>query len=435
MRPQIPEPFCSASTKASFLSVALFAFLIACVGQLANAQTYSVIHTFTNAPDGAVPYAGLTIDDAGNLYGTTSLGGYVGTAVCNEGCGTVFKMAHTESGWTNAILYAFRPLPFDGVIPSSRVIFGPDGALYGNTYEGGAYYLGTVFRLTPPSNPCNTAPCPWKESFYSFTPDYLHGAGPIADVVFDRNGNLYGTTVLGGTETCERSPNACGVVYEIAAPVQQWQESVIHNYMQSTGSQPYAGIIFDNSGNIFGVTTAGGTDDEGTVYEMTQSGGSWTYNVLYNFTAQNDGSRPDGNLIQDASGDLYGTTALAGSGGGGTVFELSPSGGGWTFSVIHSFTGTEGPVDALTMDAGGNLYGTTYKDGAYGFGNVFKLSPSNGSWVYTSLYDFTGGADGGNPLSNVTMDSAGNLYGTAAYGGSDRRLCGGGCGVVWEITP
>jgi hypothetical protein len=254
-------------------------------------------------------------------------------------------------------------------------------------------------------------------------------------VTFDRDANLYGTTVLGGTGTCDQSPNSCGVVYETAAPVQQWQESVIYDYMRPTGSQPYAGVILDSSGNIFGATTGGGTSDQGALYELTQSGGSWIENVLYNFTGQSDGSRPDGNLIQDAEGSLYGTAALGGDGAAGTVFELSPSGAGWTFNLIHSFYGTQGPVAALTMDAGGNLYGTTYKDGAYGFGNVVKLTRSNGAWTYSSLYDFTDGTDGANPLSNVVIDHAGNLYGTAAYAGSARRLCNGGCGVVWEITP
>ena len=439
MRPKFFELLIQRSVKnqSTFKRFALCACLLAAsCSTVLSAQTYSVIHTFTSAPDGAIPYAGLTIDRFGNLYGTTSLGGYLGTAICGDGCGSVFKLSLTASGWTSTILYAFRNPPYDGVIPGSRVVFGPDGALYGTNYEGGAYWLGAVFRLSAPSQRCGSGACPWEETHYSFAGDYLSGGGPIAEVAFDREGNLYGTTILGGPNTCDRDPLACGVVYKVAAPIPQWNQSVIHNYEQQTGNSPVGGVIFDASGNIFGTTTSGGTSDVGTIYEMTPSGDSWTYTVLYNFTGHSDGSRPDGNLLEDADGNLYGTTAIGGDGGGGTVFELSPSGGGWSFNVIHSFTGSEGPIAGLTADAGGNLYGTTYSDGAFGFGNVFKLTKSNGAWSYTSLYDFTGAADGGYSYSTVSIDAAGNLYGTAAYGGSTTGLCHrGGCGVVWEITP
>ena len=166
---------------------------------------------------------------------------------------------------------------------------------------------------------------------------------------------------------------------------------------------------------------------------MTPSGSGWIENVIYNFRDGTDGGYPYAGLIVDQSGNLYGTTTDAGTGGGGTVFELSPSGGGWTYSVLYSIAGPFGyqcgPAWALVMDVGGNLYGTTQCDGASGRGNVFKLTPSNGSWTYTSLYDFTGGSDGWLPLSSVVFDANGNLYGTAAAGGADDK------GVVWEITP
>jgi uncharacterized repeat protein (TIGR03803 family) len=419
----------------SVVTVVVCTAVVIGAAQAVHAQTYSVLHTFTNAPDGSSPFAGLTMDSAGNLYGTTALGGFAGTALCSSGCGTVFKLTRSDSGWTTTVLYAFKPEPGDGVVPGSRVIFGPDGALYGTTYEGGTYFSGTVFRVAPFSNPCGVPPCQWKEDLYSFPAGYTYGYAPLSDVVFDRSGNLYGTTYLGGIGSCEQSPQACGVVFEIAAPVLQWQESVIYDFTQQDGYQPLSGVLLDSSGNLYGTASGGGTDNKGVVYELTPSGDSWTQTILYSFTGQSDGGRPEGALIQDAEGNFYGSAALDGAGGGGTAFELSPSDGGWTYTLIHSFSGSVGPVAALAMDASGNLYGTTYEDGAHGFGNVFKLTKSNGSWSYTSLYDFTGGSDGAMPLSNVVTDGAGNLYGTAGYGGATGRLCPDGCGVVWEIAP
>jgi uncharacterized repeat protein (TIGR03803 family) len=137
----------------------------------------------------------------------------------------------------------------------------------------------------------------------------------------------------------------------------------------------------------------------------------------------------DGGLMRDSAGNLYGTTLTGGDNGGGTVYELSPSNGGWTFTTLYNFSGNGGSFAVLIMDAAGNLYGTTIGDGAYGQGNVFKLTPSNGSWIYTSLHDFTGGSDGSQPYGQVTLDANGNLYGTASIGGPDNK------GVVWEITP
>lgn len=139
----------------------------------------------------------------------------------------------------------------------------------------------------------------------------------------------------------------------------------------------------------------------------------------------------------DATGNLYGTTGIGGTGGGGTVFELSPSGGGWTFSLLVSFPGFHGSAGNLAFDSAGNLYGTTLNDGAFQFGNVFELRPSGAQWIYTDLHDFTGGNSGGEPYAGVTLDSSGNIFGTALYGPRDGcRIQGNpGCGVVWEITP
>jgi len=199
------------------------------------------------------------------------------------------------------------------------------------------------------------------------------------------------------------------------------------------GFVPYGGVVADNNGNLYGTTIAGGSFNVGTIYQLTPSGSGWTEHVLYSFTGGNDGETPIGNLIVDAAGNLYGTASEGGINGGGTVFELSPSNGGWAFNLLYGFSGnpngSAGPWGGLTWDAAGNLYGTTGYDGVLGQGTVFELQPVNGSWNYFELYDFQGStSDGGHPYGNVTVDSEGNLYGTASSAGAY------GHGVVWKIS-
>ena len=222
-----------------------------------------------------------------------------------------------------------------------------------------------------------------------------------------------------------------GAVYELTPSGGGWSENVLYSFPggASDGYFPQSGVALDNIGNLYGTTYYGGTYGAGTVYRLTPSGSGWAENILYNFQAGDDGGYPFGGLIFDQFGNLYAATPTGGSGGGGTVFELTPSDGNWTFSVLYSFSAGTGPYGSLTMDAAGNLYGTTFTVGAYGYGSVFKLTFSGGGWSATDLHDFTGGSDGGNPFGNVTLKPNGKLYGTASGGGAY------GLGVVWEITP
>jgi len=387
----------------------------------AQAQSYSVIYNFTRGTDGAFPEAGLTMDKAGNLYGTAYQGG-------STDRGTVFKLVRKASGWVLSPLYSFTGRT-DGGAPIARVVFGPDGSLFGTTEFGGRNCgsgCGTVFNLKPPPFACKTALCPWTETvIYSFS-GFTDGANPgYGDLTFDPAGNIYGTTYFGGN-------NAQGVVYELAHSGSSWSESAIYLFTGGQdGANPYSSVVFDQVGNFYG-TAFGGGAGHGTVFQLTPSGSGWSENTLYTFQDTNDGGTPFGGLVFDSAGNLYGTTSTGGSGGGGTVYELASSGGGWTFDVIGSFAGTAylpGPYCSLTMDAAGNLYGTTLKDGSHSAGSVFKLTPSGSGWTLTDLYDFTGGQDGGLPYGSVLIDSNGNLYGTASQGGAD------GYGVVWEITP
>jgi uncharacterized repeat protein (TIGR03803 family) len=186
-------------------------------------------------------------------------------------------------------------------------------------------------------------------------------------------------------------------------------------------------VIFDKAGNLYGTTSQGGLYGAGVVYQLTPAESGWTENILYNFSGGSDGGSPTGQVF-DKAGNLYGATALGGSGGGGTVFMLSPSGSNWTYTLLHRFTGSEGPMTSLSIDASGSLYGTTYLDGAYGLGSVFKLTPSNGGWMFTSLHDFTG-VEGYLASSTVVFDARGNLYGETWAGGAHRD------GTLWKITP
>jgi uncharacterized repeat protein (TIGR03803 family) len=224
-----------------------------------------------------------------------------------------------------------------------------------------------------------------------------------------------------------------------------WTETPIYSFTGPDGAQPYAGVILDGSGNLFGTTVAGGLYGFGTVFELTYTNGvGWTETVLYNFENSIDGQSPYAGLALDNMGNLYGSAANGGSEGGGTVFELSPVGNTWTFTLLYGFSGQQGdcpayvlgPAAPLTLDNAGNLYGTTYCDGANGFGNIFKLTKTQIGWEYTSLHDFTWGTDGAFSASNVTIDTDGTLYGTAGHGGND-STCNPpfGCGVVWMIKP
>jgi len=419
---QLPDGYFAAKSRPASVGVAVFLVMFAAFFlQSAPAQTYNVIYNFTRGTDGAFPEAGLTMDKAENLYGTSIQGG-------SSDRGSVFKLAHKGSGWVLSPLYSFTGRT-DGNAPIARVVFGPDGSLYGTTEFGGRNCgegCGVVFNLKASPSACKTALCPWTETvIYSFS-GFTDGANPgYGDLTFDRAGNIYGTTYFGGN-------TAYGVVYELAPSNGSWTESAIYHFTGgSDGNNPYNGVIFDQAGSLYG-TAFGGAFAHGTVFQLTPSGSGWSENTLYAFRDANDGGMPFGGLVFDTVGNLYGGTSTGGSGGGGTVYELAPSGGGWTFNVIGSFAGTAylpGPHDSLTMDASGNLYGTTKQDGAHGQGSVFKLTPSGGGWTLADLYDFTGGKDGGLPIGSVLIDSNGNLYGTASQGGAN------GDGVIWEITP
>lgn len=400
------DRFSSARRTTMFLFASLL-FFPAVLSQPAHSQTFKVIYNFTGqGSDGATPYGGPTLDRLGNLYGTTNLGGTYGS-------GTVYRLSPVGSSWKYTSLYSFKGVT-DGAGPGyGTLAIGADRALFGTTEGGGNF--GTAFAICA---------CPGREIQLQRFGSGTDGAEPMSGVVLDSAGNFYGTTLLGGA-------NGNGTVYEAKRSGKTWTESVLYSFTSGNDAiNPVATVSLDAQGNLYGTAPAGGAFGNGAVYKLSLSNSGWAESVLYSFQGGNDGANPVGGVIVDRAGNLYGTTFDGGINGGGTIYELSPSNGRWTFTVLYSFVGGYGgPYNKLTFDTKGNLYGFTNSEGAYGFGEIFKLTPSNGTWTLTDLYDFPGGPDGGFPYGSVAVDSAGNVFGTAVVGGSSNQ------GVIFEITP
>ena len=383
---------------------AVFLFLVN-ASQSSEAQTYKVIHNFTaKGNDGATPYGGPTLDSSGNLYGTTNLGGKYGS-------GSIYKLSPDGTSWKYTSLYSLRG-GSDGAGPAFGTLATNNGALFGTT-EGGGYF-GTAFRVMPHGKG-------WRENVVHSFGRGTDGAEPVGGVVFDTAGNFYGTTLLGGT-------GGNGTVFKVTP---SGIEHVIYRFKGGTDAlNPAAGVTLDAKGNLYGTTSFGGANGIGAIYKLSPAGSGWKETILYNFQGMDDGQNPVGGVILNKAGHIFGSTFDGGANGGGIVYELSPSGKVWKLTVLYSFTGGYGgPYNKLTFDAKGSLYGTTNGEGANGLGSVFKLTPKNGQWKLTDLYDFVGGSEGGSPYGSLAVDAKGNIFGTAVVGGSDNQ------GVVFEITP
>jgi uncharacterized repeat protein (TIGR03803 family) len=402
------------------------------------ASKFKTLYTFTGGADGGAPWDTLIFDQAGNLYGTT------GGAEQSPGPtpGNVFKLTPNGDGtWTESVLYSFTG-GADGGSPMGSLVFDQTGNLYGTTQWGGSsncqYGCGVVFKLTPNQGGS------WTESvLYSFTGGN-DGSQSWASLIFDATGNLYGTTASGGNPSCNQLFSGCGTVFKLAPNADgSWTESVLYRFAGGRdGSTPVSNLIFDKSGNLYSTTWFGGpysgcTDWKGTgcgvVFKLTpKANGNWKEKVLYRLTIQ-DGFWPVAGLIFDRERNLYGTAQHGGAYGYGSVFKLTPSANGtWKEKVLHSFTYKDGynpTTGSLILDKAGSLYGTAAAGGAYGPGVVFKLARgSGGKWAEHVLHSFTGGSDGGNPLGGLIFDAAGNLYGTTEGNGSTTF------GSVFEIT-
>jgi uncharacterized repeat protein (TIGR03803 family) len=372
------------------------------------AVTEQVIYSFPGKA-ASFPASNLVFNaDASRLYGTAASGGLY---ACSGGCGSVSELIYNAGSWNPHLLYAFKG-GSDGSNPAGNIVFDSAGNLYGVTQSGGSFGLGAVYKLTPGADSNSR----WTENIiYSFQGN-SDGSQPFAGLTMDSAGNLYGTTNFGGT-------NGVGTVYELTpAEGGSWTESVLHSFGQGQdGAYCWAEVILDSSGNLYGTTVLGGADGGGTVYELSPGSGGWTEQVLYSFTGSSDSGIPKAPVWLDASGNLYGTASGDGTGSPGAVFELSPnSDGTWTEHTLHMF-GSQGdgstPLSGLTPDTSGNLYGTTYVGGAHGAGTVYQVRlASDGKWSEGVVYSFAG-SDGNAPHTGVTIGK-GVLFGTTAEGGA-----------------
>lgn len=443
--------------------------------------TETLLYKFSGGSDGIAPYGGLVFDAGNNLYGTTQRGGGGKCGkVAIDGCGTVFQLSPGSSGWAEDVLYRFKHDRM-GTQPVSTLLLDSSGNLYGSTSGGELHDAAVVFQLTKVSGRWQervlegfrSGDGSWpyappvlvgsERMFGTTSHDGIYGDGTVFEVrtnahgerketvlhnfngkdghwprgrlLLDKNDNLFGTTSNGGNDRC-------GVVFELS-PVANgsWHEKVLHSFSNSDGCWPFAGLVADKSGNLYGTTYYGGANGPGTVFELSPGPkGTWSEKVLHSFTEGSDGGNPAGALLFDSAGNLYGTTYYGGDGGCydnygsgcGTVFELTPSSGGWTFSVLYNFSTTgdgNNPAAGLTFDQNGNLYGTAQNGGADYLGAAFELSPnSGGGWSESKLYSFTGGSDGVLPDCTLVIGAQDNVYGTTpawrAYPGS-----------VFELSP
>jgi uncharacterized repeat protein (TIGR03803 family) len=325
--------------------------------------TESVLYDFCvnnvrNCPDGDAPAAGLTFDNAGNLYGTTEGGGAYGL-------GTVFELAPPDDpggSWTETVLSSFGA-PGDGKAPLSHLIFDASGNLYGTTSDGGAYLGGTVFQL---------APAPggkWSENtFFSFGQDPFNGFGPQAAVAFDKSGNLYGTTVAGGAH----DNDGWGVLYKLSPNSQlPWTETVLFRFRKGTGANPRSAVNFDGLGNIYGTLSSWGVNGGGGVFRLTPDGREHTVFL----TGKPDAAGPEAGVFLHGN-TLYGTSLLGGSQNGGAIFKIQRN----AKAVLYSFCTLPGCADgeqpsAALISHGKSLFGTAGGGGVNGKGGVvFQIS-------------------------------------------------------------
>jgi uncharacterized repeat protein (TIGR03803 family) len=368
------------------------------VFKIDNSGNEILLYGFTGGNDGGYPTAGVVMDSAGNLYGTTNGGGA-------SGAGVVFEI---DKAGNEIVLYAFTG-GSDGGSPAAGLIRDPGGNLYGTTGFGGRANLGVVFKLDKSGN---------ETVLHTFMRGADGDQPDLAGVISDEAGNLYGTTAFNGA-------GGQGTVYKLDPG---GNDTVLYAFPGAAdGQYPYNnGVTLGWDGQLYGATALGGNGGEGVVYRLDAHGNE---TVLYSVSAYTDSgfARPTAGVIQDRAGNLYGTTfrgqAVVGN-GYGVVYKVDTAGNS---AVLHNFTnGADGgvPYGGVILDSKGNLYGTTSQGGASNAGVVFKIDALGKE---TALYTFTGGADGGGPLGGVILDSKGNLYGTTNYGGAP------GAGVVFKI--
>jgi uncharacterized repeat protein (TIGR03803 family) len=385
-----------------------------------------MIYSFGGGPDGEYLDTDLVIDKAGNIYGTSVQGGA-------HSSGTVWRLSPSANGWTHTVLYNFRG-GTDGGEPYKGVALDAQGNLYGTAGVGGKFVgpcsdtgCGVVFKLT------NSSRVWTYKVIHSFTGG-SDGYGPGSPPVVDKHGNVYGMTPTGGTNAC-----ACGVVFQLKPEADgHWEFTVIHAFVGGNdGIGGSAGRpLLDHAGNLYSVSTAGGANGKGIAFQLRHTEeGSWKQTILYTFKGLPDAGFPYSGLTFDAEGNLYGTTYYDGANGDGSVYQLShQDDGSWKERVLYSFKGGadgSGPIGTLVF-AKGNLLGTTSADGsaACGCGTIFKLASLGGDlWEESVVFRFPGAPKPAFAYNGMTPDSLGNLFGATVHGGTTDD------GAIYKLTP
>jgi uncharacterized repeat protein (TIGR03803 family) len=326
--------------------------------------THTVLYSFTGGADGAEPYKGVTLDAQGNLYGTAVAGG---GGSCGGGCGVVFKLTNSGGVWTQTVIHTFTG-GNDGYGPGSPLVFDKHGNLYGMTPTGGAKSFGVVFQLAPTNGS-------WKlKVIHTFTGGADGLGGSAGRLLVDAAGNIYGASTAGGLY-------GKGNVFELSNILGQWRLKALYAFKDTPdGDFPYGGLVFDKYGNLYGTTYYGGANGIGTVYRLGRSKGVWHERVLYSFKGGPDGDSPISTLVSDAQGNLYGTNSEGGSGCScGTIFKMTHAANGtWSETVVYRFPGTPGAgfaYNGIVVDPAGNFYGATVHGGPTNDGTIYKLTP------------------------------------------------------------
>jgi uncharacterized repeat protein (TIGR03803 family) len=334
------------------------------------------------------------------------------------------------SAWasTESLLYSFNAFNGDGYYPYSGLIADANGNLYGTTYSGGAG-LGTVFELKLSGGTYT------EVQLHIFTGGTTDGEYPeYSSLVLDKAGNVYGTTAYGG------STSNAGTVFELTKSGGNWTEKLIHSFTgyPKDGYLPQAGLSFDSAGSLYGTTYQGGLHNVGTVFQMKPKNGKWTFQIIHSFAGPPGGDYPfGGGVTAGKNGYYYGTTYYGGpTFNAGTVYRLFQARGVWVSQTVYVFSGGASgtnPDSSLTMDANGNFFGTTYAGGDLNLGTVFELKAGkNNKYTYSVIYSFKGGTtDGSTPYygQGPALDGSGNLFGTTRSGGAN------GAGIVYELKP
>jgi uncharacterized repeat protein (TIGR03803 family) len=321
------------------------------------------------------------------------------------------------------VIYSFAG-DEDGEYPDTDLVLDGAGNIYGTTVGGGTFGSGTVFMLSPNGSG-------WTHTvLYSFTSG-SDGGQPYKGVALGPQGELYGATVTGGTGSgCE---GGCGVVYQLVQSGGTWTETVVHNFSGGLdGSGPGNGLTVDQSGNLYGMTPTGGAQGLGTIYQLHPTSGGFSFKVLHAFTGGTDGAAASAGRLLLAHHAVFGVATVGGAHGAGTAFKLAQAQGLWTFASIYAFQGEPNagfPYSALVLDSHNDLYGTTYYSGASDLGSVYELSSSSGTgWTESLLYSFGTGGDANSPIGNLVLDQSNDLYGTASGGGTAN------VGAIFKLT-